>query len=79
MDEKISAIEREISKQTSKIDEIETLLEKDFDNWTGREKNLYGAEEQEARKELREKRKALRRKEVQLTNAIFPNLLSYFL
>ena len=56
----IAAVAEEIRLQTSKISDIETVLEIDFTEWTRKEKNLYGDEEQEARKALREARKALR-------------------
>ena len=52
MDEELAAVAKEIatvaeeiSKQTSKIEDIEKILAKDFIDWTKREKNLYGDEE----------------------------------
>ena len=61
--EQISA---EINQLNTKIDDIEVLLKKTFKDWSEEENNLYGIEEQEARKQLREERKQLRRKEEQL-------------
>ena len=63
----IEAFAEKISILTSKIDEIETILAKDFTAWSGREKNLYGTCEQDARKALREERKALREEKQELS------------
>ena len=64
--QELAEVEKEIRKQTSKIDDIEALLSKDFTEWARREKNLYGDEEQEARNLLRKKEGQLREKEGQL-------------
>jgi len=61
--EQISA---EINQLNTKIDDIEVLLKKTFKDWSEEEKNLYGIEEQEARKQLREERKQLREERKQL-------------
>ncbi len=61
--EQISA---EINKLNTKIDDIEVLLKKTFKDWSEEENNLYGIEEQEARKQLREERKQLREERKQL-------------
>ena len=61
--EQISA---EINQLSTKIDDIEVLLKKTFKDWSEEENNLYGIEEQEARKQLREERKQFRKKEEQL-------------
>jgi hypothetical protein len=70
--EQISA---EINQLNTKIDDIEVLLKKTFKDWSEEEKNLYGIEEQEARKQLREERKQLREQQTillrnkEMTNA----------
>ena len=51
---------------TAEIDDIDLLLKKPFQNWTEEEINVYGNEEQEARKQLREERKQLREERKQL-------------
>ena len=61
--EQISA---EINQLNTKIDDIEVLLKKTFKDWSEEENNLYGIEEQEARKQLREERKQLREQQKQL-------------
>jgi predicted DNA-binding protein (UPF0251 family) len=45
-------ITAEITQLSTKIDAIEQLLKKHFKDWPEEEKNLYGIEEQEARKQL---------------------------
>jgi hypothetical protein len=70
--EQISA---EINQLNTKIDDIEVLLKKTFKDWSEEENNLYGIEEQEARKQLREERKQLREQQTillrnkEMTNA----------
>ena len=59
-------LELEINKVSRIIDDIEVLLKKSFKNWTEEEINVYGNEEQEARKQLRKKEEQLRKKEEQL-------------
>jgi predicted ribosome quality control (RQC) complex YloA/Tae2 family protein len=54
-------IEEQIVALEHKISFIETLLEKDYSDWTNKEKNKYGNHEQ-----LREKEKQLRREKEQL-------------
>jgi predicted nucleic acid-binding Zn-ribbon protein len=61
--EQISA---EINKLNTKIDDIEVLLKKTFKDWSEEENNLYGIEEQEARKQLRRKEEQLREERKQL-------------
>jgi paraquat-inducible protein B len=61
--EQISA---EINQLNTKIDAMEVLLKKTFKDWSEEENNLYGIEEQEARKQLREERKQLREQRKQL-------------
>ena len=61
--EQISA---EINQLSTKIDDAEVLLRKAFKDWSEEEINLYGTEEQEARKELREEWKELLRKKKRL-------------
>jgi hypothetical protein len=56
----------EINKVSAKIDAIEELLKKSFKTWTEEEINLYGIEEQEARKQLRKKEEQLRDNEQEL-------------
>jgi hypothetical protein len=56
----------EIDKVSTKIDAIEELLTKPFQDWLEEEINVYGTEEHEARKELRMEREQLRKKEEQL-------------
>ena len=58
----------EISKLNSKLDAIEQLLEKDYEEWTLKEKQKFGNHEQlrEERKQLREERKQLREERKQL-------------
>ena len=65
----------EISKLNTKLDAIEQLLEKDYEEWTLKEKQKFGNHEQlrkkeeqlrEERKQLREERKQLRDKEQEL-------------
>jgi Cdc6-like AAA superfamily ATPase len=51
----------EISKLNTKLDAIEQLLEKDYEKWTLKEKQIFGNHEQ-----LREERKQLRDKEQEL-------------
>lgn len=53
----------EINQVNTKIDDIDLLLKKPFQNWTEEGINIYGIEEQDARKQLREERKQLRDKE----------------
>ena len=52
-------ISNEIKKLNSKIDVIESMLKKPFRDWTEEDKNFYGDEEKEARKDLRAKEKIL--------------------
>ena len=61
-------ITTEINKLSVKIDAIEQLLEKDYEEWPLKEKQKFGNHEQlrEERKQLREERKQLRKKEEQL-------------
>ena len=55
-------IETDINKINLKIDEIELLLEKDFEVWTSKEIQKFGNHEQLRKKEeqLRDERKQLR-------------------
>ena len=61
-------IETEIDKLGTKIEAIEDLLDKDYEEWTLKEKQKFGNHEQLRRKEeqLREERKQLRDKEQEL-------------
>ena len=61
--EQISA---EINQLNTKIDAVEVLLKKAFKDWSEEENNLYGIEEQEARKHLRKKEEQLREEKMQL-------------
>jgi predicted nucleic acid-binding Zn-ribbon protein len=63
MMEQISA---EINQLNTKIDAIEALLKNNFKDWSEEETNLYGIEEQEARKQLRKKEEQLREERKQL-------------
>ena len=61
-------IEEQIVALEHKISFIETLSEKDYSDWTNKEKNKYGNYEQlrEEKKQLREKENQLRREKEQL-------------
>ena len=66
-------IEQEINQLTTQIKEvsvdiktIKDVLKKDFRDWSQQEKNDYGNEEEEARKQLRSEKEQLCRKEEQL-------------
>jgi low affinity Fe/Cu permease len=65
--EQISA---EINQLNTKIDAIEVLLKKPFKDWSEEATNVYGIEEQEARKQLREERKQLRKEKEQLNELL---------
>lgn len=52
----------EINQVNTKIDDIDLLLKKPFQNWTEEEINIYGIEEQDARKQLRDKEQRKRLK-----------------
>jgi hypothetical protein len=54
-------ISTEISKLNTKLDAIEQLLEKDYEEWTAKERQKFGNH-----KQLRKKEKQLRKKEEQL-------------
>ena len=54
-------LEAEINNLALKIDAIEQLLEKDYEEWTPKEKQKFGNHEQ-----LREEKKELRDKELEL-------------
>ena len=64
----MNEIEAEISNLALKIDAIEQLLEKDYEEWTPKEKQKFGNHEQlrEEKKELRGKEKQLREEKKQL-------------
>jgi transcription initiation factor TFIID subunit TAF12 len=61
-------IEEQIVAVDQKISFIETLLEKDYSDWTNKEKNKYGNHEQlrEKEKQLREEKNQLREEKNQL-------------
>ena len=66
-------IEQEINQLTTQIKEvsvdiktIKDVLKKDIRDWSQQEKNDYGNEEEEARKQLRSEKEQLCRKEEQL-------------
>jgi hypothetical protein len=54
----LTAIETQISLLTSKLQRIEVLLDKDFEQWSMKERNKFGSHEQ-----LREEKQQLRGKE----------------
>jgi hypothetical protein len=58
-------IEEQIVALEQKVSFIETLLEKDYSDWTNKEKNKYGNHEQLRKEEeqLREEKIQLREKE----------------
>jgi hypothetical protein len=61
-------IEEQIVALEHKISFIETLLEKDYSDWTNKEKNKYGNHEQlrEKEKQLREEKNLLLRRQLPL-------------
>ena len=61
-------LEIEINKITLKIDEIEDLQEKDYEEWTSNEMKKFGNHDQlrEEKRQLRKKEEQLRKKEEQL-------------
>ena len=54
-------IANEINKLAAKLDAVEQLLDKDYEDWTQKEKQAYGNHEQ-----LRKEKEQLRKKEEQL-------------
>ena len=61
-------VEKEIAQITAKIDEVELLLEKDYKEWTQKEKLKFGNHEILRKKEdrLRKKEELLMKKEEDL-------------
>jgi hypothetical protein len=55
-------ISGQIERLVTKIDDIEELLKKSINKWSKKEKNMYGIEEQEAKKQLMEKEMQLMEK-----------------
>jgi exonuclease VII large subunit len=69
-------IATEISKLNTKLDAIEQLLEKDYEEWTPKEKQKFGNHEQLRKKEeqLSKKEERLRKKEEQLRELLILQL-----
>ena len=66
IEQQINLLSTQIEAVSSDIKTVESILEKDFKDWSQQEKRKYGNEEDEARKQLRSEKKQLRRKEEQL-------------
>jgi predicted nucleic acid-binding Zn-ribbon protein len=66
IEQQINLLSTQIEAMSSDIKTVESILEKDFKDWSQQEKRKYGNEEDEARKQLRSEKEQLRRKEEQL-------------
>ena len=66
IEQQINQLTTQISEVSSDITTIVHVLLKDFGDWSQQEKNKYGNEEAEARKQLRNEKEQLCRKEEQL-------------
>ena len=66
IEHQINLITTQLEAVSSDIKTVDLILEKDFKDWSQKEKRKYGNEEEEARKQLRSEKEQLRRKEEQL-------------
>jgi len=68
IEQEIAKVNSDIEKVTKQIEALESILEKEYEDWTQKEKNKYGNHDQlrEEKNKLREKENKLREKENKL-------------
>jgi ElaB/YqjD/DUF883 family membrane-anchored ribosome-binding protein len=66
IEQQINLISTQIEALSSDIKTVESILEKDFKDWSQQDKRKYGNEEDEARKQLRSEKEQLRSEKEQL-------------
>ena len=72
IEQEIAKVNTDIEDVTAQIKVLESILEKEYEDWTRKEKNKYGNHDQlrEEKNKLREKENQLREKENQLKRTI---------